>query len=1090
MRTKMDFYKSFFEQLARRGFDVKRSTSSDYLADIYYKNQLIGKYKNLNNEGKKVLLFSDSRQRAATLARDMTIATDGDAGRQAIFIAQKLLDESFEGEKTLNLLYYAFLKVVYDNRLTFFYGNEKEMFKDHLKKYEEFYASRSKIKFSKMRDKIGNPPEMFYQLLLKNISDNYRAFNNLGLGQVVLAEAGDAGDDLKYEILEKVEMLTGIEEKDVRNIYNTWLQYLLVRKIAIFPEIGDDVRDSILAYERGGFGISEVAKFPEFIDEILSVKGIDATKKQVLMDKFNVMTQILQSPARNHNRKYIFGVRMELKTSENSKWYKCYRCAGVSTYTLWDHCIYCGSKDHINLIDEEKLERYSLWRAPVLSALSGDKIRNITTEEHTAQLSYKDTRKDVWVTTEKYELAFRNITLNEDEEPIDVLSCTTTMEVGIDIGSLTSVGLRNVPPMRENYQQRAGRAGRAGAAVSSIVTYTETGPHDAWYFKHPSEIISGTPRTPWIDSTNPKLVKRHINLILLQEYLRTGSIGLDDINTINFFDSSESLNYQLFIGWVKENIPISRERECILLPFLSFDWNEYVNELENSMSLVAKKVEEAPFIYIPPMNADESRSNSYRLMDVLFSEGMLPNYSFPRNIVHFWIEDLNGVVKESPERSIDIALSEYAPGRSLVVNKQTYISGGLYDYYTKLNKSKRFKAATPWLELEEYRKEVLCCTSSLCGWFGVSEIYDECPLCGSSLESHVMIKPWGFAAREGRSIPETHENQEMSYASQPSYSSMPSGGKMIEVGTAGYIKMENRENQKLVIINKGPEEKGFELCGECGAIEPSIVNQTERVNRKRPYKILYMQDDMMKCRHDYFKTYLGYEFNTDMMVLEIKLDESKLDLEEMYTVWLIPALTTFAETLALAASRELDVEFSDMKSGYRIRAVGNSIYADIYLYDSLSSGAGYAGRVSKFIDSVFGKMNDIFEGCNCSSACPNCLQHFWNQRVKSNLDRHLGNDFLEFIRSGRLRIAVNEQEQVNYFEHINRIAQMQGFGEIINKRSGKSYLKTRSEKEIIIYPAMCNLKVLDAKDKICISDRLCKYAISEVWQKVKQQLLS
>ena len=41
------------------------------------------------------------------------------------------------------------------------------------------------------------------------------------------------------------------------------------------------------------------------------------------------------------------------------------------------------------------------------------------------------------------------------------------------------------------------------------------------------------------------------------------------------------------------------------------------------------------------------------------------------------IEDLNGIVRESPERSIDIALSEYAPGRSLVVNKQTYISGGL-----------------------------------------------------------------------------------------------------------------------------------------------------------------------------------------------------------------------------------------------------------------------------------------------------------------------------------------------------------------------------------------------------------------------------
>ncbi|MDD4295846.1 MAG: DEAD/DEAH box helicase [Ruminiclostridium sp.] len=1050
----------------------------------------VSKDRNLNNEGKKVLLFSDSRQRAATLARDMTIASDGDVGRQAIFMAQKLLNESQEGESTLDLLYYAFLKVVYDNNLNFFYGKEKEMFKSHLKKYKEFYASRPRIKFRRMRDNIGNPPEMFYQLLLKNISDSYRSFNNLGLGQVVLAESGEAGEDLEYEILEKAEMLTGIAEKDIRDIYNTWLQYLIVGKIAVFPEIEDDVRNSILAYERGGFGIDEAAKFPEFMKAILVDHGIDEATMQLLLDKFDGMTQILQSPGRNHNRKYILGARLQLKTAQNSNWYKCNRCAGTSTYTLWNYCIYCGSKDHIHVINEEHLERYSLWRTPVLGALSGNKIRNITTEEHTAQLSYKDTRKNVWVTTEKYELAFRNITLDEDEEPIDVLSCTTTMEVGIDIGSLTSVGLRNVPPMRENYQQRAGRAGRSGAAVSSIVTYTENGPHDAWYFKHPSEIISGTPRIPWIDAENKKLVKRHINLILLQQYLRIGHMGLDDINTINFFDTSESLNYQLFIQWVKENVPLSREREGILLPFSSFNWDEYIDEFEKSINQVAKKVEEAPFIYTPPVDSDDSRSNSYRLMDVLFSDGMLPNYSFPRNIVHFWIEDLNGIVKESPERSIDIALSEYAPGRSLVVNKQTYISGGLFDYYTKFQKDKRFKAAEAWLKLDEYRKYVLCCTNSLCGWFGVNETHDECPLCHSSLKLHEMIKPWGFAAREGCSIPETHENQEMSYASQPSYSSMPSGGKMSEVGTAGYIKMENRENQKLVIVNKGPEEEGFELCGECGAIEPGIENSAERTHRKRPYRIPYMKDDLMKCRHDFSNVYLGYEFNTDMMVLELKLDESKLDLEASNSVWLIPALTTFAEALALGASRELDVEFSDIRSGYRIRTVGNSTYADVYLYDSLSSGAGYAGRVSDLIDSVFGKMNDIFEDCNCSSSCPNCLQHFWNQRQKSNLDRNLGSDFLEFMRSGRLRITVNEQEQDRHFTQLNRIAQMQGLGEIISKRAGKHYLATgRGEREIIIYPAMCNLKVVDAKDKICISDRMCRYAVSEVWQKIRQQLV-
>lgn len=1054
-----------------------------------FESQVV-KDKSLNNEGKKVLIFSDSRQRAATLARDMTIASDGDAGRQAIFMAQKLLDNSGEDENTINLLYYAFLKVVYNNHLNFFYGKEKEMFRNHLKKYEEFYASKSRVKYGKMRDNIGSPPEMFYQLLLNNICDSYRSFNNLGLGQVILAETGEAGEDIEIEILEKVEMLTGIEIKEIRMIYNTLLQYLLVSKMAVFPEIGDDVRDSVLAYDRGGFGVDEIARFPEYIASILIEHGIDDTKMRILLDKFDGMTQILQSPGRNHNRKYILGARLELKTAENSNWYKCDRCAGVSTYTLWDHCIYCGSKDFIHIINNKHLERYSLWRAPVLETLSGERIRNITTEEHTAQLSYKDTSKDIWVTTEKYELAFRNITLDDNDEPIDVLSCTTTMEVGIDIGSLTSVGLRNVPPMRENYQQRAGRAGRAGAAVSSIVTYTENGPHDAWYFKHPSDIISGAPRIPWIDATNIKLVKRHINLILLQEYLRTEQMGLDEINTVNFFNPEESLNYKIFLRWIKDNIPMSEERERILLPVSSFNWVDYLDELEKNIFLLARKVEESNFIYTPIKEADASKSNAYKLMDVLFSEGMLPNYSFPRNIVHFWIEEMNGVVKESPERSIDIALSEYAPGRSLVVNKQTYISGGLFDYYTKFQKDKRYKAAEAWLDLDEYKKKVLCCTNSQCGWFGVSENYDVCPLCGGMLETYDMIKPWGFAPREGSNIPETRENQELSYASQPSYSSMPSGGLMEEVGTVGYIRMENRENQKLVIINKGPEEEGFELCRECGAIEPSISNPTERANRRRPYRIPYIKDDPMKCRHNYSNVYLGYEFNTDMMVLEIKLDGGKLDLETSYKVWLIPALTTFSEALSLAASRELDVEFSDMKSGYRIRTVGNTTYADIYLYDSLSSGAGYAGRVSELIDPVLHKMNELFQSCNCSSSCPNCLQHFWNQKQKSNLDRYLGRDFLEFITTGRLRTILEEQEKDRYITHVNRIAQMQGFGEnIIVARAGKYYLKTRSsEKEVIIYPAMCNPKVLEAKGRICLSDRLCKYAISQIWQMIRKQL--
>src|SRR5208337_4453372 len=115
------------------------------------------------------------------------------------------------------------------------------------------------------------------------------------------------------------------------------------------------------------------------------------------------------------------------------------------------------------------------WREALAACIAGrERPSCICAEEHTAQLAYRD-QGEVYATTERYELRFEDVVLEgeETEGPVDVLSCTTTMEVGVDIGKLVAVGLRNVPPQRENYQQRAGRAGRRGASISSVVTYAQ-----------------------------------------------------------------------------------------------------------------------------------------------------------------------------------------------------------------------------------------------------------------------------------------------------------------------------------------------------------------------------------------------------------------------------------------------------------------------------------------------------------------------------------------------------------------------------------------------------------------------------------------
>ena len=227
------------------------------------------------------------------------------------------------------------------------------------------------------------------------------------------------------------------------------------------------------------------------------------------------------------------GGSLRLKGSEltlmfDGDWVRCSNCKSVHRPVSGvPHCLDCG-RDTVHPLDPNTdtafVARKGYYRNPVKAALGPEQRQPMAliAAEHTAQLNSPQ-NEDVFSKAEQNELLFQDVSFMWGREgkratAIDVLSSTTTMEVGIDIGALSGVALRNMPPGRANYQQRAGRAGRRGNAVATVIAFGSADSHDEHYFTDPSAMIRGDVIDPKLTLDNREIARRHIRAFLLQNY--------------------------------------------------------------------------------------------------------------------------------------------------------------------------------------------------------------------------------------------------------------------------------------------------------------------------------------------------------------------------------------------------------------------------------------------------------------------------------------------------------------------------------------------------------------------------------------------